>query len=97
MNTPFGIPSAAVSRTVSGTSARVAYATGSGNVIRICNVGAAEAYVKSGDSTVTATTSSMSIPAGVVEVFTIPKTDTHLAAISDGGSTTLRIARGDGF
>lgn len=96
MNTPFGIPSAAVSRTVSGTSARVAYA-GTGNVIRICNVGASEAYVKSGDSTVTATTSSMSIPAGVVEVFTIPKTDTHLAAISDGGATTLRIARGDGF
>lgn len=96
MNNPFGIPNAAVSRTVSGTSARVAYA-GTGNVVRICNVGSAEAFVRSGTSAVVATTSCMSIPGGVVEVFSIPLTDTHLAAITEGGDTTLRIARGDGF
>lgn len=95
MPNPFAIPEAAVSLNVTSTTGSTAL-VGTGMQIRICNVGGTECFVKVGTSAVTATTSAMSIPAGAIEVFTIPLTATHLAAITSVGTTTLRIARGEG-
>ena len=92
---PFSIPNAAVSLAVTSATERVALA-GTGMQVRICNVGGAECFVMHGDVTVEATTSNMSVPAGAIEVFTIPLTSTHIAAITASGTTTLRLARGEG-
>jgi hypothetical protein len=95
MNIPFAIPAAAVTLAVTTTTGSVALA-GTGSALRVCNVGGAECFLAAGSSTVTATTASMSVPAGAIETFTIPITATHVAAITASGTTTLRLARGEG-
>ena len=58
--------------------------------------GAAECYVKSGMSGVTAATTDTHIPADVVMTYKIDRSHTHIAAITPTGTTTIKIQRGNG-
>lgn len=78
------------SATISGTttSARAAYPT-EGNAVRVHNMGAVAIFVKSGDSTVVATSSSQFVPpTTTVELIRNPA-DTHLAAITASSTATV--------
>jgi hypothetical protein len=95
MTIPFAIPEAAASLSVTSTTARVAL-VGSGTQVLLKNVGGTECFVKVGSVAVVATTSCMSVPAGEIATYSISPTATHIAAITASGTTTLRIARGNG-
>lgn len=87
-------PVSTVSLAVTTTTGRVA-TVGDASTIRLYNAGNATAFVKFGSSTVTAATTDMPIPAGVIEMFRTG-TLTHVAAITSGGTTTLYITSGEG-
>jgi hypothetical protein len=85
------------SLSVTSTTASITWTTGVGtNEILIKNVGATEAFWRSGLGPQTALTTDESIPAGAIMVYTIPVTDTVFAAITASGTTTLRVSRGEG-
>lgn len=94
-------PAGTVSRAVTGTTASVAlsHATASGptpNSILITSPSAnAIAFIKFGDSTVTAVVTDTPILPGIVMVFSIPPATTHVAAIGTSG-TTLYFTSGEG-
>lgn len=95
VNTP------SVSLNVSATSARVELGNVNGTSLQIDNTGIgaaqpADIYVKTGNSTVTAATTDMHIPAGFFGTFKIDPSHTHVAAIMVAGSTTTRFARATG-
>lgn len=105
MNIPFTFP--AVSSTIAVTFANQRIAmVGAGATVLLKNAGSIECFVASGSSTVTATAGgaitaasdgSFSILPGEIAAYTIALDATHLAAICAGsGTTTLRIARGEG-
>jgi len=69
--------------------------------VRVKNAsGGADASVRFGDPSVTATTAGLSIPAGGVEVFTLGNLDrqpvTHVAAITASGTAALSFTTGYG-
>lgn len=80
-----------VSLAVTSTTGSVAYGVSS-DFVRIVNLGSTTAYIRSGDSTVTATTSHLAIAGGAIEVFRRDWKDTHFAAITSSGTTTLSIS-----
>lgn len=72
-----------------------------GSLIAIKNVGANEAFVRGGGSTVSVASASaasgMSVPAGAIEVFeTNGYATTYVAAICGTSTTTLRVYPVDG-
>lgn len=86
--------------TVSASSQRVLVAEGDGSVqVRVVNLGTATVWFRSGDVTVTATTSNTPVGAGIHEVLTfqIPKGGKlYIAAIAAGstGDITFTLGRG---
>ncbi len=94
---PFSINTPNVSIAATQTSGNV----GIGNVgaprIIIFNSGTDVAFVKSGDSTVTATTSDMFIAPGTSQLFQLNTDHNHVAAIMLSGKTaTIYFAPGQG-
>lgn len=87
-------PISTVSLAVTTTTGRVA-TVGDASTIRIYNAGTATVFVKFGGSSVTAATTDMPIPAGVVETFRTG-TLTHVAAITASGTATLYVTSGEG-
>ena len=88
-------PGTTVSLAVTGTTGRVAV-TGNGDQVLVSSLAAnAIAFIKMGDSTVTAAVTDTPILPGTVQVFTIPSGATNIAAIGTA-STTLYFTRGDG-
>jgi len=77
---------------VTTTTQAVAYLQ-QGKDMWLKNLGTSHCYVKSGDSTVTATTSDTCILAGAVIPYQKQNNDTHIAVIGDG-ATTLRVQVG---
>lgn len=61
---------------------------------RLFNSGSVTVFVEFGSSTATATTSSMPVPAGLVEVVHTGVGSTHAAAITSAGSTTIYMTAG---
>jgi hypothetical protein len=104
---PFSIPAVNGTIAVTATSQAIAL-QGAGAVVLVQNVGSGECFIAVGDSTVTAvaaaatpatdaTDGSMSVPPGVVASYSVPLSATHLAAVcATGGTTTLRVSRGEG-
>jgi hypothetical protein len=105
MAIPFAFPAVNSTVAVTGTSQRIALA-GSGNTVVVKNAGSTECFIAVGDVTVVATAGagstaasdgSFSILPGEIAAYTIPLSATYLAAICAGaGTTTLRVARGEG-
>lgn len=82
--------------TLEGAAGRCALPA-TGGVLVLKNVGAKACYVALGDASVTATTSSYPIFAGMTEALGLAGTETHLAAVCvSSETTTLSIAVGDG-
>lgn len=88
-------PIATASLAVTTSTGRVALAADASSV-RLYNAGTATAFVKFGDSSITAATTNMPIPAGVVETFRPPGGATHVAAITSSGTATLYVTSGEG-
>ena len=99
--TPFApLVSDTTAVSVSGTTAAGALNLQAGTprgglTCRVHNATAVRVYIQFGDSTVTATTAKMPIPAGATEVFSIGGC-THIAAITDSGTGTLYATPGFG-
>lgn len=95
---PFDLftPSLANTANISATtsSARVAIPAG-GQSVRVHNAASVAVFIQFGDSSVTATTSHMPIPAGGVETFNEGGA-THVAAITASGSGTIYFTSGSG-
>lgn len=95
-------PGASGTIAVTSASDRLAV-TGLGKTLYVTNVGTTECFIAIGGSTVTAVaggattalTGGMSIPAGFAFACGMD-TNTHIAAITASGTTTLRVTRGDG-
>ena len=95
--TPYGSNTTAVS--VSGTTASGALNLPSatmGSTVRVYNGTSVVVFIQFGDSTVTATTANMPIPAGGVEVFAIGSAITYIAGITASGTGTLYATTGRG-
>ncbi len=75
-----------VTISASTTSARQAYVQGNTSYIRVLNASSAVAFLRSGNSSVTATTSHAFLNAGKEAIFRKPPNDTHLAAILSTGT-----------
>lgn len=88
------VNSVTVSLSVTDTSSRVAYGDKRQNAL-VQNAGSAIAFVRSGSSTVTATTSHLPVLPGAIMTLTRDPEDTHLAAIS-ASETVLYITSADG-
>lgn len=73
-----------------GTSTRIA-------TLWICNTGATLAYVQMGDSTATADTTGIVVPASPWCGNISPDGKLFIAAISPGGTTTLTVTPGSGI
>jgi len=74
---------------VSTSSARTAYPAGNRNGVTVYNAGAVPVFVKSGSSSVVATTTDQFVPAGYFRTFEKNPTDTHLAAIAASDTSTV--------
>lgn len=74
----------------STTSARAEIAMKGSTTVAVANHTSAIAYVVSGDSTVTATTSMVGINAGQTESFSINPNHTNVAAILSSGTGTVQ-------
>lgn len=83
-------PSATIS--ASTTSARAAYPVPNTQFVRVLNDGAGIAFVASGDSTVTATTSNMFIHGNKSTIFEKNVNDTHMAVILATGTGNVYFA-----
>lgn len=90
-------PTNSVTRAVTTSTANVALARKGANQVLIYAPAAnAVAFIKFGDSTVTATTSDIAIAPGFNRIFTIPPDVTHVAAITAASTATLYFTNGDG-
>lgn len=87
-------PATTVSLAVTNSSGNVAFGTGGQNVL-LQNTGSVTAFIKFGNSTVTAATTDFPLQAGWAFTFS-RGTNTNLAAITSSGSTTLYITTGEG-
>ena len=100
--TPYAFrPMGSISLAVTGTSANAALVGGGARAV-ITNVGSVVAYINFGTGAVTATTASHAILEGTQVVFSVPEDTagellTHIAAISDGNATTIKVSTGDGI
>ena len=90
-----------ISATTSSASAAFKISRTDRFQVRLYNAGAATVFVNRGGSSVAATTSSMPIPSGAVEVLTFDNHPadpvTHVAAITASGTATLYATQGEGF
>jgi len=93
---PFGLNATTVSLSATATAQSVQGLAGA-STIRVVNLGANTAFLKTGDSTVAATvTAGTPVPAGVVEVFS-KSNDEYISAIcASGESATLYFTFGQG-
>lgn len=98
MNLRSYTPGQTVSITVAATSSRVKLIdTSSPTQVRVMNDGTATVWLAFGGSTVAATASGLPVPAGAVEVLTIPQEATHVAAIAAGSSGIVYFTVGMGI
>ncbi len=100
MSEPFTPTGATVNIAATGTTSAVALGTPSGQggmAVRVFNAGAATVFIEFGVSTVeAATASSMPVPAGAVETFSVGPSVTHAAAITASGTATVYFTPGQG-
>lgn len=80
---------------VGASSARTTLPGGGGTVVAIYNVGASDAYIQLGSSSVVATVANDHIPAGGFLCFGVGS-NADIAAIETAGATTLNVSGGTG-
>lgn len=102
MKPPF-FPGATVSLSATSSTGRVLL-TGAakrpGGTLRLYNAGAETVFIAFGNDTITAALTSMPIPAGYVEVLSLPDNDAaqwYLAGITASGACTLYATIGNGI
>jgi hypothetical protein len=96
---PFQFPPAnSVNLAATSSSSRVALSTTGEDFVRVSIPSSGvDTFVEFGDSTVVAVLGTAThIPPGDVEVFRVPLSYTHIAAITASGSSTVYAVRGDG-
>lgn len=71
-------------------------ASRSRSAVCVSNIGSEAAYIRTGDSTVVATTADYLLLSGTQVTISKKKTDTHLAAITASGASSVHIIAGAG-
>lgn len=96
-------PISAGTLVTTGTSGTLTLAAGVGQDFEFKNVGTLEAFINLGTTvtaggTVTAEGGGLSIPAGAILIYNFPNAQdgATIAAITQTGTTTLRVAQGTG-
>lgn len=84
-----GVKLASSSIAATTTSSRAALPNTNLSYIRVYNAGSEIAFINTGNSSVTATTTNSFVAAGAIETFSISPNDTHLAAITSTGTATV--------
>lgn len=92
---PSFTPAATATLTAGTTSTNAAVGVNL-NRIRIVNASGLTIFWKTGNSTVTATTSDTPMLTGWAEVFSKSPTDTHFAVIVASGSGAVYVTAGEG-
>lgn len=98
MKPPF-TPGASQVIAVTGSSAATALSSPIGQSIRLhCkNTNSGYVFVAFGASSATATTTtSLALPPGAIETFTLPLSTTHIACIGESAGQTLYATTGEG-
>lgn len=98
--TPFTPTGSTVNLAVTGSTGAVALGTlgQGGSTVRIYNAGAATVFINFGISTVeAATATSIPVPAGAIEVYSVGPSVTHVAGITASGTATLYATLGQGI
>lgn len=92
-------PHVSVTTAASSTQANITV-LGSGHYIRIVNAGGGIIYVgfyePSQSPPTLASSTAMLIPAGAIEVFSVPSDTTRIALLGDASGATVNITRGEG-
>jgi len=98
---PIKASTVAVAASTSSSSGAIARQPTGSHQLRIANIGASLGRYAVGDSTVVATAASPALPAGAVEVVTVRNNsnnpETHVAFLTDSGTTTMEITTGHGL
>jgi hypothetical protein len=94
----FGIGTASASATTSSaaTALTLPSQVPKRTQVRVYNAGSVTAFILFGTSGVTATTGNMPVPAGAVEVLSVPEGTTHVATITASGTATVYFTAGEG-
>lgn len=82
--------------TTTGSVALTAPGGSGGSDVRLYNAGGSLVFVAFGSSTVQAAVTSLPLPAGQTEVFSVGPGSTHVAAITASGTATLYATTGRG-
>ena len=90
-------PGATAKVAATTTTGRVALSITGAQTVAVVNDGTTVAFIKFGDSTVTATTSDTPILGGSSRGFTPPPTATHMAAIMASGTANIYVTVGAGL
>lgn len=96
---PFQPQGSTVNISASNVSSNVALTgAGNGGTVRVFNAGTATIFLAFGTSSSVAatTTAGIPIPSGMREVYTLPPTITHAAAITASSTATVYFTTGQG-
>ncbi|MFZ5720311.1 MAG: hypothetical protein ACOY5Y_12725 [Pseudomonadota bacterium] len=98
---PVDDATATISATTSSASAAIKAQPTGAHQLRLFNAGSATVFWAAGAAAVTAATSDIPLPAGAIEVITLPNGTvgpaTHIAAITESGTATLYVTTGQGL
>lgn len=95
---PFSMPDTGLANSISVTTTTASVLVeGTGNQMMFTNATSQGCYIAAGDSTIEADSGRLFLPGNTMRVFTVPPSYTHAAAITASGTTTVIVARGDGF
>lgn len=101
MSPPFSpVAASTVTLAVTNSSSRVQFTSVANKrrSVRVANVGPRPIFVEFGDVTVVATTAAgVPVAPGTSEVFGIPSSVTHVAALTASGTATLYTTPGQGL
>jgi hypothetical protein len=94
-------PAGTISLAVTSSTGAAKLTNVNPQAVRVYNAGTAVAFIKAGDSTVTAATTDLPIAPGVVEVLDMKATFgtaplTHIAGITSSGTATVYFTCGQG-
>jgi hypothetical protein len=96
---PFGIGTASVTATTSSaaTALTLPSPVPRRTQIRVYNSGAATVFILFGTSGTVSTTGNLPVPAGAVEILSVPEGTTHVATITSAGTALVYFTAGQGL
>lgn len=99
--TPADDATASIAASVSTASTAIKQQPTGAHQLRLFNAGSATVFWAAGNAAVTAALTDIPLPAGAIEVVTLPNATasptTHVAAVTASGTATLYLSTGQGL